>query len=156
MGDVSNSYDEEDEDDDEDDDDDEEAYVLGKWHDPRTADGGDDPPSSILARIWKGLKQCFFLVANVENLWDSPDVSSAEGPIEVPRRNHYIVLFWFFILASMYAAERTTFYLLAHRTAPFRLFAVEMVTATHAILVGLGMLISAISRKGKCSSLYGK
>ena len=158
LGDGSTSYDEDDDEEEED-----QEYMLHEWQNP--GENNDESASesySSIARIWNSVKRCFFLVANVENLWDSPDIITSSGsernqhyhsnsygiPVEVSRRNQYIVLFWFFILATMYATERTSFYLLAHRSGPFRLFAVEMVTATHAILVGLGILVSAISRKG--------
>jgi hypothetical protein len=55
------------------------------------------------------------------------------------RTRNLIVLFWFVVLASSYAAERSTYKLLVDRAGPFRLLAVEMVTFTHSI-----MLLSAV------------
>jgi hypothetical protein len=137
---------EEDEDDDDDDDD---EYLLGDWH---SEGGGGSMGSSstrdrsgCLQRLWKTAKGCFLLVINVENLWDSPTTTS-QGR-EISRRNHCVVLFWFFILAISYAAERTTYKLIVDRTGPFRLFSVEMVTLIHSLLVGSGMMISAVYRK---------
>jgi CRT-like, chloroquine-resistance transporter-like len=96
----------------------------------------------ILLRIWKTVKGCFMLVVNVENLWDTP----GQGR-QINRRNHFVVLLWFVILAASYTGERTTYKLIVDRTGPFRLFSVEMVAFTHALMVGCGMLISAIYRK---------
>jgi len=124
------------------DDEDEDAYLMEDWHDEEGSI--IEPAPSFLDKVWNAIKSCFILVVNVENLWDSP---SLNGAPEVIRRNHYIVFFWFFILAISYALERSTFKLLVDRTGPFRLFAVEMVTFTHALLIGIGMFISALSRK---------
>ena len=99
---------------------------------------------SYLIRAWKAAKGCFMIVVNVENLWDSPTTRQGE---EISRRNKGVVLFWFFILALSYSGERTTFKLLVDRSGPFRLLSVGIVTLTHSIMVGCGMLISAISRK---------
>ena len=118
---------------------DEEDYLIRNWQEQSEA----TPEDGVLQKIWNAMKACFFLVVNVENLWDSPTM---HGP-QVSRRNHLVVLFWFFILASSYASERYTFKLLVDRTGPFRLVAVEMVTFIHALLVGMGMFISACSRK---------
>ena len=123
-------------------DDDEAEYLVQDWQDE---DGESiSPHQSFLSKAWKAIKGCFVLVVNVENLWDSPSQNAAP---DLSRRNHYIVFFWFFILATSYASERSTFKLLVDRTGPFRLFAVQMVTFTHALMLGLGMFLSALSRK---------
>jgi hypothetical protein len=102
----------------------------------------------LVEKIWQRVKGCFFLVLNVENLWDSPSASASSSErIVVPGKNHCVVLFWFFVLAASYASERSTFKLLVDRTGPFRLFTVEVITFSHALMVGMGMLISAIARK---------
>lgn len=124
-------------------DDDEEGYLLEDWQDDEEG-SVVEPPLSFIDRTWAAIKSCFILVVNVENLWDSP---SRNEPPAVSRRNHYIVFFWFFILATSYALERSTFKLLVDRSGPFRLFSVEMITCTHALLTGLGMFLSAFSRK---------
>ncbi|KAL3922104.1 MAG: hypothetical protein SGILL_002384, partial [Bacillariaceae sp.] len=133
-----------DDDDGDDDDDDEDDLLLPDWE----SDGGSTRSSlrdtGFFSNIWKAAKGCFMLVVNVENLWDSPTTSQGR---EIRRRNHCVVLFWFFILAISYAAERTSYKLIVDRTGPFRLFSVEMVTFTHSLLVGGGMLIGAIYRK---------
>ena len=116
-----------------------EEYIIQEWDDETES----VPEEGLLEKAWKRIKACFILVVNVENLWDSP---AMHGP-QVSRRNHLVVLFWFFILASSYACERSTFKLLVDRTGPFRLFAVEMVTFMHALMVGTGMFISAFVRK---------
>jgi hypothetical protein len=100
----------------------------------------------LVEKTWQKVKGCFFLVLNVENLWDSPSATSSEHH-GVSRKNHCVVLFWFFVLAASYASERSAFKLLVDRTGPFRLFTVEVITFSHAFIVGLGMLISAIARK---------
>jgi hypothetical protein len=116
-------------------------YIIQDWQEG----AGAVEEASLMEKAWKKTKGCFFLVLNVENLWDSPSMNGAQ--VSRSRRNNFVVLFWFFILASFYASERCTFKLLVDRTGPFRLFAVEMVTFSHATMVGGGMLISAISRK---------
>jgi hypothetical protein len=100
----------------------------------------------LVEKTWQKVKGYFFLVLNVDNLWDSPSASSSERD-GVSTKNHCVVLFWFFVLAASYASERTVFKVLADRTGPFRLFAVEVITFSHALIIGLGMLISAIARK---------
>jgi hypothetical protein len=120
---------------------DEEDYDIEDWE-----QGVALPPDdTFLQKIWKGIKGCVVLVVNVENLWDSPEMNGPQAPRS--RKNHFIVLFWFFILASSYASERSTFKFLVDRTCPFRLFAIQMVTFSHALIVGMGMFISAVSRK---------
>ena len=98
----------------------------------------------INVNLWSSIKECFMVVINVENVWDSP--ATTEG-YESRRRNHCIILFWFFILATSYTMERVSYKLLVDRSGPFRLLAVEVVMLTHALMVGCGMLILKDSRK---------
>jgi len=100
--------------------------------------------SNIVIRVWSLIKGCFTIVVNVENVWDSPTTSQGR---EIRRRNHCVILFWFFILAISYTTERVSYKLLVDRSGPFRLLAVEVVTFTHALMVGCSMLVFAISRK---------
>jgi hypothetical protein len=135
-------------DDDEDEEEEEEEYDDEEeedeyWQTERSITDGIRR-NGFLIRVWNIIKGCFTVVVNVENVWDSP--SSSQGR-EISRRNHAIILFWFFILAISYTAERTAFKLLLDAAGPFRLFSVEMVSLMHALLVGSGMLVSAISRK---------
>ena len=135
-------YDDDDEDDEEEeyeDEDEEEEY----WQTERSITDSIRR-NGFLIRVWNITKGCFTVVVNVENVWDSP--ASSRGR-EISRRNHAVILFWFFILAISYTAERTAFKLLLDAAGPFRLFSVEMVSFMHALLVGGGMLVSAISRK---------
>jgi hypothetical protein len=133
-GSETRSYDEEED----------ERFLMEDWHDEEGSEAEIVP--TLFTKTCEAIKSCFILVVNVENLWDSPSQNN-EHVREISRRNHYIVFLWFFILAISYALERSTFKLLVDRTGPFRLFAVEMVTFTHALMIGLGMLISAFSRK---------
>ncbi|GKY96439.1 hypothetical protein MPSEU_000603400 [Mayamaea pseudoterrestris] len=103
-------------------------------------------PPTLLQTMWYRIKSCFLVVANVENLWDDP-------PDPQNRRlSQLIVLFWFVVLACSYATERTTFKLLVDRAGCFRLFAVMMVCAVHALLLGMFMLISSCFKQGQESS----
>ena len=124
------------------DDDDEEGHTVDDWQSEDLSQV--EPLPTAFATLWETAKSFLRLVLDVENLWDSP---SQNNTPEISRRNHYIVFFWFFILASSYAMERSTFKLLVDRSGPFRLFAVEMITFIHALMIGAGMLISAFMRK---------
>mmetsp|Transcript_19255 Transcript_19255/g.39013 ORF Transcript_19255/g.39013 Transcript_19255/m.39013 type:complete len:600 (+) Transcript_19255:1749-3548(+) len=143
------TWEEEDDDEDDDDDDDSQAQV----------------PLSAPQRMCQAIKNAFVVIANVENLWDSPPDPSHQGRSATTttsggsagggsdddsvttRRKKWIVLFWFVVLATSYAGERSTFKLLVDRAGPFRLFAVEMVTAVHAVLLGLSMAVYTIATK---------
>jgi hypothetical protein len=105
----------------------------------------EDLPPSFLEKLCQGIKSVFLSVADVENLWDTPDFPASSQSRDVRRRNHLVVLFWFFILALSYAGERSTFKLLVDHAGPFRLMTVEMVTASHAIILGVIMLIAHLS-----------
>ena len=108
-------------------------------------------PPGLPQKTWDSIRNAFLLVANVENLWDSPvpnagdmTTTNAASVAQVRRRSYLIVLFWFFVLAGAYATERSTFKLLVDRAGPFRLFSVEMVTLTHALMLGAWMVVSRI------------
>jgi hypothetical protein len=113
------------------------------------SDDGDDDSSSepseeekepFLERCCLDIRDCIATIADVDNLWD-------ESAGHITRRNRLLVLFWFFMLATAYAGERSTFYLLCDRTGPFRLFSAVMITSCHALLLAFGMLLSAIHRR---------
>jgi hypothetical protein len=97
---------------------------------------------NLFQRIWQAIRIGARLVADVDDLWDNPEENERRSP-----RSMFVVMFWFSLLAFAYAVERTTFKLLVDRTGPFRLFSVEVVTMSHALLVGLGMLLSAMYRR---------
>lgn len=102
---------------------------------------------TLLRTIWNGIKTLVRVVADVENLWDSPsppysDYARSAESRQHRRLNQYVVLFWFVVLASSYAGERSTFKLLVDRAGPFRLFSVQMLTFSHALILGCGMLVS--------------
>jgi len=125
-------------------DEDEDAQTMEDWHSDDLSQTAEPTPTT-LTRMWEAGKNFSRLFLNVENLWDSPTQNNT--PPEISRRNHYIVFFWFFVLASSYAMERSTFKLIVDRSGPFRLFAVEMITFIHALMIATGMLISAFMRK---------
>lgn len=120
------------------------------WHDEEES----VPKLSIFQKLWQGIKSAFLIVANVENLWDTPpEPRLAHGTYKHSRRANGVVGFWFIVLASSYAGERATFKVLIDRAGPFRLFAVEMVTASHAIMLGIIMFISYMTNQIQIKSL---
>ena len=142
-------YDEDDDGDGIEEDDDDDEYSSGPdeyWETERSyiTDSLRRRGSNIVIRGWSLVKGCMTVVINVENVWDSPATSQGR---EIRRRNHYVILFWFFILAVSYTTERVSFKLLVDRSGPFRLLAVEVVAFIHALMLGCGMLAVAISRK---------
>lgn len=114
------------------------------WEEDEENSGGE--PATFAQNIWNRIKSCILIIANVENLWDDP-------PDPQNRRlSQMIVLFWFVVLACGYASERTTFKLLVDRAGSFRLFAVEMVTVVHALLLGTFMFLSSCFKRNEPSS----
>lgn len=96
--------------------------------------------TSSLYKLFSWVHGLFLVIANVDNLWDSPAHRRT-------RKTWCVVSFWFTMLATAYALERTTFKLLVDRTGPFRLFSAVVLTATHAMLLGLGMVIARLVNK---------
>jgi hypothetical protein len=129
----------------------EEDDSMDEWHD----EGEESVPKlSIVQKLWQGIKSAFLIVANVENLWDTPPgPRSHNGAYKHSRRANGVVGFWFIVLATSYAGERATFKVLIDRAGPFRLFAVEMVTASHAIMLGIIMAISYMTNQIQIQSL---
>jgi hypothetical protein len=122
-----------------------EDYLL----DDDSQDDSDPQPGLLLA-VWERVKSAFFIVANVENLWDTPPdprQSQQAARSEQNRRVNFVVFFWFFVLAVSYASERATYKILVDRSGPFRLFAGCMVTAVHAIMLGLVMIVSYLTNQ---------
>lgn len=127
----------------EDDDDDEEE-------EPFLEESLEDEDSRFLLKVWRNIQNFVRVVVNVENLWDEKSSDSSPSPEEDEepsrkakrrRRNYLIVIFWFVVLATSYAAERSSFKLLVDLSGPFRIFAVQAVTAAHAIVLGIFMFI---------------
>lgn len=128
-----------DEDDEDEDDDEEGDYLLGMEDEARG-------PPHFCIRIWTAVKSAFFIIANVENLWDTPPDANQYMP-RIRLKRNLIVLFWFVVLSTSLATERSTFKLLVDRAGPFRLFSVEMVTGIHSLLLLLGLSISCWTKQ---------
>jgi CRT-like, chloroquine-resistance transporter-like len=130
----------------------EDGDSLSQLDDDEKSAEDEDEVITLPEKAWNGIKALVRVVANVENLWDSPPQpiplsSSGYYPQSAQsrqhrRRNQYVVLFWFVVLASSYAGERSTYKLLVDRAGPFRLFSVQMITITHTLLMGCGLLVS--------------
>jgi len=143
------------EDDDNDDGDDDEHYDS-LYDDTSLMTGGDGshsiedaPPRSFVVTAYQKTSDFIWTIANVDNLWDSPIHNSDQHTTHhaPSTRNTLVVLFWFFLLALAYAVERSSFKILVDRAGPFRLFSVEVLTLSHALLLGLGMMMSALYRR---------
>lgn len=158
---------------DDDDDDDDEADSGSSDDDEDDSTDEIVPPShSILGSIWSLITQSVRIVANVDNLWDSPlpnynNNSSSLQRTATPslpiygttsvttttmfasrqRRNKLLVLFWFVVVATSYAGERSTFKWLVDRTGPFRLVMVQFVVLTNAFLMGILYALSTPRRR---------
>lgn len=131
-----------------------------------------------LRRIGSKIRSAVVAIADVDNVWDSPDAANlhhvhsggayAEDPDGntdqnqatrimynviaggTSTRNRTAAIFWFIFLSTSYAAERSTFKLLVDRVGPFRLFSAELILGAHALLTGLGILMgSMLGRKKK-------
>jgi hypothetical protein len=176
---ARDEYDDEDDDDEEEGSLQEDSYADDDWSDSQLH---QQRHPGIARRAWDSIRNLFMLVANVENLWDSPapttgDVDAGNGgggggyPIHhrnagstvasmqsstnaasLRRRSYLIVLFWFVVLAGGYATERSTFKLLVDRAGPFRLFSVEMVTIAHAMMLGTWMVVSNLYHNRQVST----
>jgi len=132
--------------DDDDDDEDEEEDEDDEEDDDDTI---EEPELNVPQKLWNAIKAFIRIVANVENLWDTPPSSPQQSgdTRRNRRRNNFVVLFWFVVLASSYAGERSTFKLLVDHAGPFRLVSVQMVTFSHAVMLGFGLLVSHYVRK---------
>ena len=115
------------------------------WENERNSIGDDlkEKIDNIVIYVWSLIKGFVIVVLNVENVWDSPAISEGRKI----RRNHFVILFWFFILSISYTMERVSFKLLVDRSGPFRLLAIEVVAFTHALMLGCGMLLFAALQK---------
>jgi len=161
-----NDYDDdEEEDDDEDDDEDGSGSMDDSYgEDDEWSQGGNQNQQQhpleigVAEKAWNAVRNGFMLVANVNDLWDSPGPHQADSSYNSTpstynstpghrRRSYMIVLFWFFILAGAYASERSTFKLLVDRAGPFRLFSVEMVTGAHAMMLGIWLAASNLYQR---------
>lgn len=124
------------------DEDDDDGEYSDEWEDEEDEEEEEKPPSTLV-KMWQAVKSFILIVANVDGLWDSTESSSA-----IPSRTRLIVLFWFVVLAGSYALERSTFKVLVDKAGPFRLFSVEMVTAIHSMLLGIGLIFSCCLNRG--------
>lgn len=125
-------------------------------------------------RVGGRVRAAAVTLADVDNMWDSPDhhhyhphhhrcrreeenpgrnllysvITGGVAAAAPPRRRAPLV-FWFLFLSCSYALERSSFKLLVDNLMPFRLLAAELVLGAHALLVGLGMLAGWALRRRK-------
>eukprot|EP00550_Attheya_septentrionalis_P002560 CAMPEP_0198287208 /NCGR_PEP_ID=MMETSP1449-20131203/6100_1 /TAXON_ID=420275 /ORGANISM="Attheya septentrionalis, Strain CCMP2084" /LENGTH=632 /DNA_ID=CAMNT_0043985131 /DNA_START=92 /DNA_END=1990 /DNA_ORIENTATION=+ len=107
--------------------------------------------SRYARRIGRATRTCFSVLVDVDNVWDSPGMGERAAG-----RNKWGALFWFVVLGTSYATERSSFKLLVDRAGPFRLFSAEVITGVHALVVGIGMLLARICRKKKPNAVEAK
>jgi hypothetical protein len=116
------------------------TFAFGDEDDDDEEEEQEPRQTNFVVKVVLWIHSLILVVANVDNLWDSP----------VHRRSRQtwcVVSFWFTMLATSYAVERTTFKLLVDRTGPFRLFSSLVLTGTHAMLLSFGMVISRLVNK---------
>lgn len=101
--------------------------------------------TTCFRKLMKQLKIICLNVIDVENVWDSPNVS---------RKRKIGVIFWLSALALSYATERSTFKILVDHAGPFRMFAAEAISALYATILGLTMLCKAFAQGSfECNAL---
>ena len=125
-----------------------------------------EPSTLVLERTKQTLWYCFELFFPSEDDDEDAADDGTFDPFESPdvRRNYNIngnssnhlyssttrhriaVIFNCFLLAIAYSAERSTFKVLVDKAGPFRLLSAEVITGSHALVLGLGMAAGKASR----------
>ena len=89
--------------------------------------------------------------------WESPDVRRSYGAsgnnnnnnnhlYSSTTRHRMAVIFNCILLAVAYSTERASFKILVDKAGPFRLLSAEIITALHALVLGLGMAAGKAAR----------
>lgn len=110
------------------------SYSYSSDEDDESFDEIEDEPS-IVSKCFNSILNVVRVVANVDDLWDSP-----RDRTRTSRLSKLIVIFWFVFASVSYAMERASFKFLVDRTGPFRLMSVQVVTFTGAIVSGLCLI----------------
>eukprot|EP00591_Stephanopyxis_turris_P014340 CAMPEP_0195535432 /NCGR_PEP_ID=MMETSP0794_2-20130614/44255_1 /TAXON_ID=515487 /ORGANISM="Stephanopyxis turris, Strain CCMP 815" /LENGTH=612 /DNA_ID=CAMNT_0040668571 /DNA_START=35 /DNA_END=1871 /DNA_ORIENTATION=+ len=115
--------------------------------------------------IGTAIQDTILILIRVDSVWDSPVITgegvASDGSISISgggtlssfnsgnisTRRKLGVLVWLSVLVLAYTAERYTFKVLVDRVGPFRLFAGEVLTGFHAMVLGMIIFVPGLVRR---------